>query len=487
MLDRPRQPSDARAIDLPMAERTQPGSPLDARWSDDGSRILVARTVDPRPWPRADAARPDIGALLVLGGCLFLAIGIARIVRRPRVDGRAYCRRCNHDLNADRGARPVSAHCPECGLELGARGMVRGASRTRRVAGVLVPSTAALAAGLWLFAGAVAGPRARSSGVAWPVAAASKVPGWPWMRTSTVDSPARWALRVDVVRLVDGRLTLEAQGAIPGSSQQWLASPDGATIAWVEDSEDTGWVPIVNWFESGSGRTASAEIGPVHAGFPSLCGWTGDGGEIVALLQRPGAGYPQRDDGTAIVHVDVVAVDPRTGTVRASGSGRGHATGNANAWTLGPAIAAIGSASPPRTITVNAEQAGARSGAMRGELVLHELTVSDGPQSTVVPLGGAIVPGAFGFRRAALREDGRVAIEFVTSAWSDGVANVRDAWWFIDPATGAIEHAPSAPPESEASAARGCLSPDGARRMRLELEWPSPGCLGGIRVVVTDA
>ncbi|MBU3684066.1 MAG: hypothetical protein FGM39_08695, partial [Phycisphaerales bacterium] len=417
MLDVPGQPSATRAIDLPRPERTQPGALPDVRWSDDGSRILVSRPVDARAWPLLDAARPDIGAMLVIGGLVLLAAGIARVVGRPRVPGRSYCRRCNHDLNAGPGARPSSDRCPECGLSLGARAIARGATRARRLARVLVPSLAALGLGAWLFTASVrgAGARATSIGIAWPIAAASQVAGWPWMRTSTIDTPSRPARRIDVIRVEPDALVLESPCIIDAFSPNPLASADGTVIAWVEHSFTTGWVPTLHWFDATTSRSGSVGIAPAHAGFPSLCGWTPDGREVVALVQRTDVDYDRRDDGTAIFEVDVVAVDPRTGAVRPAGRGRGRATGGGSpsqGWNLGPAIAAIGAGPSPRTVTVTAEQAGASRGAARGELVLRELTVSEGTESRVVPLGDVGVEGVSEFRRAWLRPDGRLGVEF---------------------------------------------------------------------------
>ena len=114
---------DAWSIDLPDAGSTWGTYINESRWSEDGSRIFVSRTVDPRVWPLLDAARPDIGALLVVAGILAILIGVPRIVRRPRTTGRSYCRRCNHDLNAMPGERPSSPRCPECGLPLDGRGV----------------------------------------------------------------------------------------------------------------------------------------------------------------------------------------------------------------------------------------------------------------------------------------------------------------------------------------------------------------------------
>ncbi|MFM9180901.1 MAG: hypothetical protein ACKOV8_06630, partial [Phycisphaerales bacterium] len=72
----------APSVDLPKADRTNDAMGIDARWSDDGSAILVARTVDPRAWPFLDAARPDIGALLFVAGLVVLAVSTN--TSRPR-------------------------------------------------------------------------------------------------------------------------------------------------------------------------------------------------------------------------------------------------------------------------------------------------------------------------------------------------------------------------------------------------------------------
>ena len=123
--------AQAWSIELPDAGSTRGTSINEARWSEDGSRLFVSRTVDPRAWPLLDAARPDIGALMVVAGILAILIGAVRMFRRPRTAGRSYCRRCNHDLNAMHGERPSALRCPECGLSLDGRGVVRGFGRWR--------------------------------------------------------------------------------------------------------------------------------------------------------------------------------------------------------------------------------------------------------------------------------------------------------------------------------------------------------------------
>ena len=132
------------SVELPNADRTNDAMGIEARWSDDGSRILVSRTVDPRAWPLLDAARPDIGALAVVAGLVILAVGTARVLRTPRIHGRSYCRRCNHDLNPAPGAPPDPPRCPEGGPAPDGRGIAPGVSRGRRLARVIVPALVAI-------------------------------------------------------------------------------------------------------------------------------------------------------------------------------------------------------------------------------------------------------------------------------------------------------------------------------------------------------
>ncbi len=476
MLDVPKRPSATRAIDLPLPERTQTGAPLDVRWSDDGSRILVARSVDARAWPLLDAARPDIGALLAIGGLVLLAAGIGRVIRRPRVPGRSYCRRCNHDLNAVPGARPASDRCPECGLSLGARAIVRGSTRARRLARVLVPSLAAMGLGAWLFTGSVRG--APLIGVAWPIAAAAQVPGWPWARTSTVDQPSRHVCRVDVIRVEPEALVLESPCITDDPRSNVLARPDGTVIAWVQHSPESGWVPTVRWFDVTTGRGGSVGIAPAHAGFPSVCGWSPDGREIIAVLQRTGMNYRTRDDGTAIIAVDVMAVDPETGAVRTVDRGRGRATGGPpGGWALGPAIAAVGTDPQARTVTLATEQVGQGNGTSRGGVALRELTV-DGRAERIVTLDGTIVEDVWGVRRAWIEPGGRLGVEFASAFTNANPARQGGPRRLIDLETGAVTEPPEKPGTT------GKISPDGSRQFRIEVDRSTGPGISRIRVLV---
>lgn len=473
------RPPAAPSVDLPRADRTYDAMGIDARWSDDGSRILVARTVDPRAWPLLDAARPDIGALCFLAGLLVLAVGASRILRTPRTPGRSYCRRCNHDLNAAAGVRPDPPRCPECGQALDGRGIAPGVSRGRRLARVIVPALVAVACGAALFVTSIerrpapfGGPRP-----AWPVAAASALGNWPWWRRSTIDRPERFALRIDVIRVDADGLRLEAPALATGN-QQWVARPDGAMIAWVEHSLSAGWGPRFAWFDTQSGRGGMAALGPPHVGFPSVCGWSPDGREIIAVLQRTGMNYRTRDDGTAIIAVDVMAVDPETGAVRMVDRGRGRATGGPpGGWALGPAIAAVGTDPQARTVTLATEQVGQGNGTSRGGVSLRELTV-DGRAERIVPLDGTIVEDAWGLRRAWIEPDGRLGVEFASTFMNVNPALQGGPQRVIDLETGAVTEPPEKPGTT------GKISPDGSRQFRIEVDWSTEIKISRIRVLV---
>jgi 5-oxoprolinase (ATP-hydrolysing) len=58
------QTAATRAIDLPLPERTQTGAPLDVRWSDDGSRILVVTYATSKGPAHAQAYDANTGATI---------------------------------------------------------------------------------------------------------------------------------------------------------------------------------------------------------------------------------------------------------------------------------------------------------------------------------------------------------------------------------------------------------------------------------------
>jgi hypothetical protein len=471
---------EAWSIDLPDAGSTWGTYINESRWSEDGSRIFVSRTVDPRVWPLLDAARPDIGALLVVAGVLAIIIGVARIVRRPRIAGRSYCRRCNHDLNAMPGERPSSPRCPECGLPLDGRGVTAGRGSGLRMARVGVPALVTVGCGVALFLTSIAPPQSRRLNSAWPVAAASAVRNWPWWRRSTIDEPERLKLRIDVIRVDAGGLRLESSAFLAGSSQQWVTRADGTAIAWVEHSPDTEWVPRVAWFDTVGGRGGSADLAPARTGFPAICGWSPDGREIVALVQFTGSTYSTRDDGTAIVDTAVMAIDPETGTVRTVGHGRGRATGTGGppaSWQIGPTIAALGTDPRVRAVTVAADHT-------NQGVVLRELTVISDADVRVIPLAGEFAEDSWGIRRAWLTADDRVAVEFISSGFNSDDEKQRHSVHFVDLPTGAVSGAPSSVTSTEPARPQR-LSPDGSRRVGVKFDRSASGKLSRIGIVVT--
>lgn len=457
-------PTAHLGLDLRHADRTRDTGSVEVRWSADGTRILVARTVDPRPWPLLDAARPDLGAALALGGAAVWVLGTIRVLRRPRAVGRAYCRRCNHDLNAGPGVRPSSPRCPECGRALDSRAIAMGSAPAGRLARVAIPSIVAIALGVSVFVESIGHMPAPfgTGGPAWPIAAASSIGKWPWWRRTTIEHPAGFARRVDIVRVEQDALCLEASALIRGVSN-WIPRPDGAVIAWSEHSVETGWVPRIAWSNASNGRKGSADLGAPHVGFPSVCGWSADGQEVIALVQRTGTGFPTREDGTAIVPIDVFAIDMASGMVRPLDSGEGRATGNAStAWVLGPAIAAIGPDPETRTVILVGEQADG--------IALRHLCIIGTRGMRVVPVAAGVVPDAWGFRRAWITPDGRLGIELDSGFRTDGELQRH-----IDLTTGAV---------SDPSTASGRISPDGTRIARIEVDWSTQTRISRMRVVV---
>jgi hypothetical protein len=365
--------------------------------------------------------------------------------------------------------------------------VVRGFGRGLRLARVGIPALVTVAFGVTIFLTSIAPRQTPRLKQAWPVAAASAVPNWPWWRRSTIDLPYQFNLRVDVIRVdVDG-LRLESAALLPGVSPPWVARPDGTTIAWTEHSEDAGWVPRVAWFDTVRGRGESADLGPAHI-FPVISGWSPDGREIVALLQHTGFPYLPRDDGSAIMDADVMAIDTTTGTVRTVGRGRGRATGGPPAgWMMGPAIAALGTDPHTRAVTLAAEQEKPSSRSTRGGLALRELTVIGDSGVRVIPLAGELVEGNSGIHRAWITTDGRLGVEFM--AYQNANPYLQGGpERFIDLTSGAVSDPPlSTTAAYPATSRTNGPFPDGSRHVRIEVDWPAPDTVSRIAVVVTRA
>ncbi|NBQ14593.1 MAG: hypothetical protein EBU31_08305, partial [Proteobacteria bacterium] len=367
----------------------------------------------------------------------------------------------------------------ECGLPLDGRGVTAGRGSGLRMARVGVPALVTVGCGVALFLTSIAPPQSRRTNSAWPVAAASAVPNWPWWRRSTIDEPERVKLRIDVIRVDADGLRLESSAILAAGAQQWVARADGTAIACVECSPDTEWVPRVAWFDTVGDRGGSVDLAPAHAGFPAICGWSPDDREIVALVQFTGSMYSTRDDGTAIVDTAVMAIDPATGTVRTVGHGRGRAIGTAGppaAWQNGPTVAALGTDPRVRAVTVAAEQT-------NQGVALRELTVIGDADVRVIPLAGEFAEDSWGIRRAWLTTDDRVAVEFTSSSFNE-YGMQGNPVQFVELATGAVSGAPSSVTSGEPAGAQR-LSPDGSRRIGVKFDRSASGKLSRLGIVVT--
>ncbi len=490
-------------IDLPSGNRTLFPAPVSVRWSDDGSRIIVMRTIDPRFSPLLDAAKPDIGAVGAVAAIVCLLVGFARILRRPRISGRRYCRRCNHDVNTAGGDQPSALLCPECGAALAGRGTVAGRTRLRRLATVGIPSVSAAALGAALFVSSVEISRTPVGlPIAWPLADASRLSGWPFWRHEITRDYHLWPRQLDVIRVDPDGLSLEGSATKHGG-ENWIARPEGQVVTWPEVmSERTGWINRINWYDSVADRAGSVDVGDASAGFISLSGWSPDGGEIVAVLTRlDPAKITLRDDGSAIAEADVVVVSPATETVRVVDRSRGFArqepgTAANPSWTIGPTIAAVGSDPRFRTVTLSGEQCSPRTGGSGAGLALRELTVIGNDGLRTIALSGTSRLDAWGFRRASIASDGRLRVEF--SIYGPDVFSgfPPDPTWMIDLETGAVDTSPlndsyqalESMPIDATTLTLGAtsLSPDGTKTLRVEVGDPpiTAGRLSGIRIIV---
>jgi hypothetical protein len=212
-------------------------SPGEVRWSVDGSAVAVVDTIDGRWWPWFDDQSPLIGLIGFLAAALVLARSVVRLVRMPRIEGRAYCRRCNHDLDGGRAGDP----CPECGCIQ--HGRERAVPTWRRSETLLIGlSLLVMVVGAGRLITRVqvqsAGQALASRGLAWPLASLQSVDGWPlWRVWRPQDDVRRAGIVVRRIDLVGG-IVLDAPPIDawkdPGSGVVMTPSPDGASGAGVQ-------------------------------------------------------------------------------------------------------------------------------------------------------------------------------------------------------------------------------------------------------------
>jgi len=314
-------------------------SPGEVRWSVDGSAVAVVDTIDGRWWPWFDDQSPLLGLIGFLAAALVLVRSVVRLLRMPRIAGRAYCRRCNHDLDGGRGGEP----CPECGCIQ--HGRERAVPTWRRRETLLL--------GLSLLVMVVGAGRVMtrvhwapaalgSRGAAWPVASLESVKGWPlwrvWQRSHLVrravvarrDSSGRWSAGPEVF-LPDG---------------WWELSHDGQWIAALRFEASSGFIPTLEWWATDTGERRALVLGTNADGFYKPCGFTPNGAIVVGLLRLVTVDDPA-GQSTTPVSMQVELIDPVTEARSLIGEGTMTATWDGSGWSLPTLLLAADDGSPP--------------------------------------------------------------------------------------------------------------------------------------------
>lgn len=488
--------SGAWTVELPAPERTL--EDLEAKWSHDGSRILVSRLVDPRWSPLLDAARPDIGAGLVLTGVLAILIGAVRILRSPRVAGRTYCRRCNHDLNATPGQRPAADRCPECGSLLEGRGAVRASALGTRLLRLIVASMLVIGVGAALFAISTSvsplHDRFGEDYPPWPSAAVASLPDWPLWRRSTIDRAAQPEKRIDVIRVGDDGVHLEGSTNLPRRAW-WIARPDGAQVAWV--SQDPPWARApfagtsrIGWADFCLNCAGSVDI-DVLTFPPRICGWTSDGHSIVAHRWRADQQERLLDDGRCVDPIDVILIELDSGEIQIAGKASGYSSpSNAQgAWDVQPSFSAVRTGPHACVATIDAEDPNItdRSGLEMRTYFLT-LTVDDAGGTRTFPLGRHPIDG-YGYGQAWITDEDEIAVELMGSGSPYDNFGEERIVRLISLADGSVRDAST--PESRGAQPitappRRARSPDGSKYGELKVERDVAGGMR-IRIEVTPA
>jgi hypothetical protein len=416
-------------------------------WSRDGSSFMVVDAVDGRWWPWFDDHAGELGAVAVIASVLVLGWASIRLLRTPRVAGRRYCRRCNHDLADGAPGEP----CPECGCMQSGRELA--GPRWRRPAAI-----AAAAAIMVLSAGGVAllarvqwAPRAvaRQLGDAWPVARLGELDWWPLWRV--------WQRSFDVSRAITVRQDA-TQGWVAGPV--WNApdarvklSPDGRWMAALRFDAESGYIPTLEWFDSITGAAGRLELGTNADGFFAVQGFTEDGLIVVSNQGLIIGGPDPATTPETQVTLTVSVVDPRTGDRSIIGTGAATALSSGGSWMLPSIIAAVGDGSLPPWGAISIHQGRADTirdlNAGRGALV----TTGTPPITTM--------PSISNPTQARLADDG-ATLEYEGLIWAAGT--LRAITRRVDLAGGIVLDAPGQPrPIDPEHGVVLVLSPDGRR------------------------
>ena len=294
-------------------------SPVRIRWSEDGNRLVIGSTVDLGPGAFWHVHGMDFSLAAGLAGVLWLAVLARRILKRPQVPGRTYCRRCNYDVGDVAPGNP----CPECGLEPGGR-TARIPGRTRTMQAVrawpwVLAAMAMAAAGLGHFVSRANGPSVAMRTDTWPVAGLDRVSGaWPLWRPLPYQPAIGW--RMDVWRVPPaGTPWADAPEWSVLEERPWVIpdftlAPDGTRAAWLRvGAGSTPSVLRVADFASRSSHEVT--LSTATSGSFRIQGWT-DGSRRLTVTFDTITGVPG-PDGTSlvdsVVRARVLSVDCRAG------------------------------------------------------------------------------------------------------------------------------------------------------------------------------
>lgn len=290
---------------------------VQARWSDDGGRLVLGYSVDLGPGPFWHVHGMDFALAAGLAGALWFALLARGIARRPQVAGRTYCARCNYDVSD----ALASGACPECGANLAPRrasvpGRARRLQAVRAWPRLIVASILAVA-GLGHFASRLNGPSTALRTDTWPVAGLDRAVGsWPLWRPLPYVPTVGW--RMDAWHVPDegapwpGQPEWSVLEERPWVDPAFLVAPDGSRAAWFALGTDSvPHVLKVADFETRSVR--GTIVAPSTHGSFRMQGWT-DGSTRLTVTVDTLTGVPGADGNAtvdSVAKVRVISVDCR--------------------------------------------------------------------------------------------------------------------------------------------------------------------------------
>lgn len=294
-------------------------SPVRIRVSDDGSRLVIGSTVDLGPGAFWHVHGMDFSLAAGLSGMLWLAVLARRILRRPQVAGRSYCRRCNYDV----GDVALGGACPECGIDLGGRA-ARMPGRTRTAQAVrawpwMLAAMAMAAAGFGHFASRANGPSMALRTDTWPVAGLDRVSGaWPLWRPLPYRPTIGW--RIDTWRVPPaGTPWADAPEWSVLEERPWVIpdftlAPDGTRAAWLRLGAAS--TPSVLRVADLAARSShEVTLSTATSGSFRIQGWTDRSSRLTVSFDTI-AGVPGTDGNAlvdSVVRARVLSVDCRPG------------------------------------------------------------------------------------------------------------------------------------------------------------------------------